>query len=46
MDTGTQRYLEALGGVTALTRSRAERTVRVLARQGEVSLAVRDRVAS
>lgn len=32
-----QRYLEALSGVTALTRSSAERTVRQLVRQGEVA---------
>lgn len=32
-----QRYLEALGGVTALTRASAERIVRQLVRQGEVA---------
>lgn len=32
-----QRYLEALSGVTALTRSSAERTVRLLVRQGDVA---------
>lgn len=32
-----QRYLEALSGVTALTRSSAERTVRQLVRQGDVA---------
>ncbi len=32
-----QRYLEALSGVTELTRSGAERTVRQLVRQGEVA---------
>ena len=32
-----QRYLEALSGVTALTRANAERVVRQLARQGEVA---------
>lgn len=37
METGMQRYLEALSGVTALTRSSAERTVRVLVRQGDVA---------
>lgn len=37
VDTGMQRYLEALSGVTALTRSSAERTVRLLVRQGDVA---------
>lgn len=37
MDTGMQRYVEALGGLTALTRSSAERTVRLLVRQGDVA---------
>lgn len=32
-----QRYVEALGGVTALTRANAERIVRQLVRQGEVA---------
>lgn len=32
-----QRYLEALSGVTALTRASAERIIRQLARQGEVA---------
>jgi polyhydroxyalkanoate synthesis regulator phasin len=37
MDTAVQRYLEALNGLTSLTRSSAERLVRQLARQGEVA---------
>lgn len=37
MDTAVQRYLEALSGLTALTRSSAERLVRQLAHQGEVA---------
>jgi len=37
VDTGIQRYLEAVSGVTALTRSSAERVVRQLVRQGEVA---------
>lgn len=37
MDTGVQRYVEALNGLTALTKSSAERIVRQLARQGEVA---------
>jgi polyhydroxyalkanoate synthesis regulator phasin len=37
VDTGMQRYLEALSGVTALTRANAERIVRQLVRQGEVA---------
>lgn len=32
-----QRYLEALNGVTALTRANAERIVRQLVRQGELA---------
>lgn len=32
-----QRYREALGGVTALTRASAERIARQLVRQGEVA---------
>ncbi len=37
VDTGIQRYVEALSGVTALTRASAERIARQLARQGEVA---------
>jgi polyhydroxyalkanoate synthesis regulator phasin len=37
VDTGIQRYLEAVSGVTALTRTSAERVVRQLVRQGEVA---------
>lgn len=37
MDTGIQRTVEALNGVTALTRANAERIARQLARQGEVA---------
>lgn len=37
MDTGIQRYVEALNGVTALTRASAERIARQLVRQGEVA---------
>lgn len=37
MDTGMQRYLEAVSGVTALTRAGAERIVRQLVRSGEVA---------
>lgn len=37
VDTGMQRYLEALSGVSALTRSSAERTMRLLVRQGDVA---------
>ena len=37
MDTGIQRYVEALSGVTALTRANAERIARQLVRQGEVA---------
>ena len=37
MDTGIQRTIEALNGVTALTRANAERLARQLARQGEVA---------
>lgn len=32
-----QRYVEALNGMTALTRASAERIVRQLARQGEIA---------
>lgn len=32
-----QRYVDAIGGVTALTRANAERIVRQLVRQGEVA---------
>lgn len=37
MDTAMQRYLEAVNGITALTRSSAERIVRQLSRTGEVA---------
>lgn len=45
MDTALQRYLEAVNGVTSLTRANAERLVKQMVRQGEVaSDQVTDRV--
>jgi polyhydroxyalkanoate synthesis regulator phasin len=37
VDSGMQRYLEAVSGLTTLTRSSAERLTRQLVRSGEVA---------